>query len=88
VIIDNSPQGMSGEWDLELLQDNWKIQELELLGFEFKELPLDIKKEDPTDSIKYQEKFAVLVECENEAHQQKVFDELISKNFNCKVIVN
>jgi ParB-like chromosome segregation protein Spo0J len=90
ILIDNSPRGMSGEWDLEILQCEYELEELELVGIEIKEIPLDIKKEKelPVKNIDYQEKFAVLVECENERHQQAVFDELCSKNFRCKVLVN
>jgi hypothetical protein len=38
VLVDNSPEGMSGEWDLELLATDWADVELEELGLEVPEL--------------------------------------------------
>ena len=34
ILVDNSPEGMSGEWDFELLKDEWELPELEDLGFD------------------------------------------------------
>lgn len=34
MLIDNAPQGMSGEWDFTLLRDNFTKAELESLGFD------------------------------------------------------
>ncbi len=33
ILVDNSPEGMSGEWDMEILQNNWDIATLNDLGF-------------------------------------------------------
>jgi hypothetical protein len=38
VIVDNGPEGMSGEWDLELLAADWGDVELEELGLDIGEL--------------------------------------------------
>jgi hypothetical protein len=38
VIVDNGPEGMSGEWDLELLGADWGDVELEELGLDIGEL--------------------------------------------------
>jgi DNA modification methylase len=38
VIVDNGPEGMSGEWDLELLAADWGDVDLEELGLEVPEL--------------------------------------------------
>jgi PAS domain-containing protein len=34
VLVDNAPEGMSGEWDFELLNEDWAMSELEGLGFD------------------------------------------------------
>ena len=34
ILIDNAPEGMSGAWDVELLKMDWKLPELDDLGFE------------------------------------------------------
>ena len=38
VLVDNAPEGLSGEWDLELLAADWADVELEELGLEVPEL--------------------------------------------------
>ena len=38
-------------------------------------------------SIHYQNQYAVIVTCENEAHQQRVYEELIEAGYPCKVVV-
>lgn len=37
VLVDNSPDGMSGYWDYEVLQDDYEIEGLTDLGFSFPE---------------------------------------------------
>jgi hypothetical protein len=34
VLVDNAPEGMAGEWDTDILQADWKLPELEELGFD------------------------------------------------------
>jgi DNA modification methylase len=38
ILVDNAPEGMAGEWDWELLADQWEVAELEGLGFDLAEL--------------------------------------------------
>ena len=40
-MVDNAPKGMAGEWDIDLLANEWDIPELEELGFDLRELGLD-----------------------------------------------
>lgn len=42
----------------------------------------------PDAGIDYQEKYAVLVECDDEPHQQATFDKLQAMGLTCKVLVN
>ena len=37
-VVDNAPKGMAGDWDLELLANQWELPELEDLGFSLEEL--------------------------------------------------
>jgi len=39
-VVDNAPKGMAGEWDIDLLANEWDIPELEELGFDLAELGL------------------------------------------------
>lgn len=100
VIADNS-LALNSSWDKELLQlelaDLHAAEfNMDLLGFDAAELSLAMGFEDEVDGeapevdagIDYKEKFAVLVECEGEAHQQQSFEKLTSMGFACKVLVN
>ena len=44
ILIDNAPEGAAGYWDFDMLQEEWKIADLEALGFKFAE-SLDAMKE-------------------------------------------
>jgi len=33
ILVDNAPEGMAGDWDLELLKMDWELPELSELGF-------------------------------------------------------
>ena len=34
VVVDNAPEGMAGEWDIDILAADWELPELGELGFE------------------------------------------------------
>jgi len=34
ILVDNGPEGMTGEWDFDALQAEWELPELESLGFD------------------------------------------------------
>jgi len=33
ILVDNAPEGMAGQWDFELLANEWDVPELEAIGF-------------------------------------------------------
>lgn len=37
ILVDNGPEGMTGEWDFDALQAEWELPELESLGFDISE---------------------------------------------------
>ena len=100
VIADNR-LALDSEWDEEML--SLELEDLhsvgfnmDLLGFDAPELSLAMGLEEhidgaapsPEKPFDYQEKFAVLVDCEDEAHQHQCFEKLTSMGFDCKVLVN
>ena len=40
ILVDNAPGGMAGEWDIDLLANEWDVPELEVLGFDLADLGL------------------------------------------------
>ena len=74
-----------GEWDWDLLANEWDAEQLEdwsLDGFPFEE---EIKeKKDLSDNI--ESSFRLEVELENEIEQEKLYNELINKGFICRLL--
>ena len=100
VIADNR-LALDAGWDEEMLRVEFAELEglgfdLELTGFDADELSaamgldeeLDGKAPSIDGGIDYQEKFAIIVECADEANQQATFERLDSMGFTCKVLVN
>lgn len=89
------------EWDDELLaielhELNAADFDMALLGFDAGELSAAMGLDEELDGdapkidegIDYKEKFAIIVECADEAEQQATFERLDSMGFTCKVLVN
>ena len=89
------------EWDDELLaielhELNAGDFDMALLGFDAGELSAAMGLDEELDGdapkidegIDYKEKFAIIVECADEAEQQATFERLDSMGFTCKVLVN
>lgn len=94
VIADNRI-ALSAGWDEDMLvlelQDLQGAEfDLSMLGFDIGQLGRLLGDDDPEDDpgIAYQEKYAVLVECNDEPHQAEVFQRLTGDGYACKVLVN
>lgn len=99
VIADNRLAEQAG-WDTAMLAA--EIEDLRLDGFDidltgFDAAALDAMFEGEGGAggeapggggIAYQEKYAVLVACEDEASQERAFERLTQLGFDCKVLVN
>ena len=89
------------EWDDELLalelgELNAADFDMALIGFDAGELSAAMGLDEELDGeapkidegIDYKEKFAIIVDCADEANQQATFERLDSMGFTCKVLVN
>jgi len=91
VIADNRLAEVGAGWDVELLKQELADLgdlgiDLELVGFDdielgklFDEQEPDIKEES------YSEVFNIIVECDNEAEQEKLFNRLTAEGYKCRV---
>ena len=75
-----------GEWDWDILANDWDVKELEdwgLEGFPFEE---EEEKElnDISDTI--ESSYRIEVEIENEEEQEKLYNELIEKGYICRIL--
>lgn len=100
-IIADNKLALNGGWDDELLalelgELNAADFDMALVGFDAGELSAAMGLDEELDGgapkidegIDYKEKFAVIVDCADEAEQQATFERLDSMGFTCKVLVN
>ncbi len=77
-----------GEWDWDILGNEWNTQQLEDWGLElllFDDSIEDIKEQkDLSDNI--ESSFRLEVELENEIEQEKLYNELINKGYICRLL--
>ena len=92
-IIADNKLALNAGWDDEMLAiEIQELQEmdfdLDLLGFDNIELAnlFDIAEEDkPPKEETYHEAFSVIIECKDEAEQEKIFNRLDSEGYKCRV---
>ena len=100
-IIADNKLALNAGWDNELLaielgELNAAEFDMALIGFDASELSAAMGLDEELDGeppeidggIDYKEKFAIIVECADEAEQQATFERLDSMGFTCKVLVN
>lgn len=80
----------SGEWDFEKLESFFKVDDLKDWGFGENELSTFEALQQGNfedDGVQYKNQFGVIVICETEEEQQKVFNKLQKEGLNCRVVV-
>lgn len=79
-----------GEWDFEMLANEWDVEQLEDWGLDLPKFEDDIddveEKEDVDLSDKIEETFEVIVSCGNESEQEATFEYLTKKGYKCRVL--
>ncbi len=97
VIADNKI-ALNAGWDEDMLRAEFEELradgfDLDLTGFDAGEI--EKMFQDPVGpaigtegGVDYQEKYAILVECDDEEHQKSVFDRLQAQGYSVKVLVN
>jgi len=80
-----------GEWDWEILANEWDSEELEAWGLDIPTFDINGETDsegnfdDPGISDKNQ--YGVIVICESAGTQESVFNDLTKMGFNCKIVV-
>jgi len=74
-----------GDWDWDVLANDWDIKELEEWGLDG--FPFEEEKSEPKDiSDTIENSFRVEIELENEIEQEKMFNELTTKGYICRIL--
>lgn len=86
---------MNTGFDIDLLEEELaKITSIDMNDFEFdiEELEKELEKEEndvapsTESSFNYKQQYGVIVICKNEEDQEKVYNELFEKGYECKVV--
>ena len=73
-----------GEWDFDLLANDWDAEELQEWGLD---LPVSLGTIDPKDlSNQLKETFEVIISCTDETHQEQVSNKMIGEGYECRVL--
>tara|TARA_R110001606_G_scaffold376240_1_gene534832 strand:+ start:1027 stop:1617 length:591 start_codon:yes stop_codon:yes gene_type:complete len=83
IIKDNTT---SGEWEWDVLANEWNTAELDVWGLDVWQNEDDIKEEPKDFSDDLKETFEVIVSCGNEEEQEETFNYLTKKNYICRVL--
>jgi len=77
-----------GEWDWEVLANEWDNEELEAWGLDVPSFGTDevLEKEQKDLSDELKETFEVIITCGNESEQEATFEDLTKKGFICRVL--
>ncbi len=79
-----------GEWDWEVLANEWNSEELEAWGLDLLSFEVELEnveeKQDEDLSDKIEETFEVIVSCGNESEQEATFEYLTKKGYKCRVL--
>ena len=92
-IWDNKSAEFS-KWDEDLVMKELEALSIEDFDIELTGFDINSLKEDPDISggdeeppeDKYQEQYGVIIMCESESDQEKVFNEMTEQGYNCRVV--
>jgi len=84
IIEDNVP---FGEWDFDILANEWDADQLSEWGLDVPGLPPEGGGGFTDPGITGKEQFGVIVICESEGTQESVFNDLTGMGYNCKIVV-
>lgn len=73
-----------GEWDWDLLANEWDNLQLDKWGMDIPKFNLDEDFKDLSDSVT--ESFRIEVELNDEEQQEKLYNELIEKGYICRIL--
>ena len=75
-----------GEWDDDILANNFDADLLHDAGFTNEELGMGEEDDDFIDGIDPEEKLAIEITCDNEEEQRKLYEEFEGRGLKCKLL--
>jgi len=73
-----------GEWDWDMIANEWDIDQLKEWGMDVPKFELSEDDKDLSDTLI--ESLRIEVEMESEEEQEKLYNELIEKGYQCRIL--
>lgn len=79
-----------GEWDFEMLANEWDVEQLEEWGLDIPDFNVDnneVQEKEQVDlSGDLKETFEVIISCKDETQQEQVYNKMIADGFEVRVL--
>ncbi len=73
-----------GEWDWEVLQSDWNFDDLENWGLDMPDFGSESEQKDLSNDIEVG--YKIEIECSSEFEQEKLYNELIERGIECRLL--
>lgn len=84
-LVIRANKNVAGQWDFDILANDFDVDEL--LDWGFTEKELNINKEDvDLESLDFKKEYIILIECFDEFEQEKLFHEFQERKLNCRLM--
>ena len=74
-----------GEWDFEMLANEWDVEQLEEWGLDIPNFDTE-EKEQKDLSSNIENLYRIEVICKDEEHQENTYNKLIEQNYECRLL--
>ena len=76
----------TGEWDWDMLANEWDVEELTEWGVDIPNFELDEEKEEKDLSDSIEIGYKIEINCSSEFEQEKLYNELIERGIECRLL--
>jgi ParB-like chromosome segregation protein Spo0J len=73
-----------GEWDWEMLANEWDAQELDDWGLDVPKFAEEAAQNDLSEKLR--PTFRIEIYCNDEEHQEKIYNKLIAEGYECRLL--
>jgi ParB-like chromosome segregation protein Spo0J len=75
-----------GEWDFEMLANEWDVEQLEEWGLDIPNFDTDSEKEQKDLSSTIDNLYRIEIVCKDEEHQENTYNKLIEQGYECRLL--
>ena len=76
----------TGDWDWDTLANEWRVEDLTEWGLDIPNFEIDEEKEQTDLSDTIEVGYKIEIECSSEFEQEKLYNELIERGIECRLL--